>query len=162
MACLFYWEKWNGEIKYSSPNVLSEVKNQEVFLGEDGLNVVCWPISWSFHRQSPQLNESLKCSPHNQKARADSSEWREVHIKSSSTLSQMMLNFYWTLDNGSSELINLLFLDPWMRWYFIQFADAERVLLGLCLVLGSGGLICKIKQAINLDQNNRIQAYFYL
>lgn len=46
--------------------------------------------------------------------------------------------------------------------YFIQFADAERVLLGLCLVLGSGGLICKIKQAINLDQNNRIQAYFYL
>lgn len=72
---------------------------------------------------------------YNQTARADSSEWREVHIKSSSTLSQMMLNFYWTLDNGSSELINLLFLDPWVRRHFIQFTDAERVLLSLCLVL---------------------------
>lgn len=59
-TCLFYWEKWNGEIKYSSPNVLSEVKNQEALLGENGLNVVCWTISWSFHRQSPQLNAWLQ------------------------------------------------------------------------------------------------------
>lgn len=129
-TCLFYWEKWNGEIKYSSPNVLSEVKNQEALLGENGLNVVCWTISWSFHVKVHSWMHG-----YNQTARADSSEWREVHIKSSSTLSQMMLNFYWTLDNGSSELINLLFLDPWVRRHFIQFTDAERVLLSLCLVL---------------------------
>lgn len=130
-TCLFYWEKWNGEIKYSSPNVLSEVKNQEALLGENGLNVVCWTISWSFHRQSPQLNAWLQSDG---KGRFLWMTWSTYQVLLHS-LSQMMLNFYWTLDNGSSELINLLFLDPWVRRHFIQFTDAERVLLSLCLVL---------------------------